>query len=265
VSCIAARTLLVKSKRRTDNNPIYSRTANNSAEPTKGERVDSINYYQRRLTVLNDKLARMQHEKMELAARGNDQVRASQWISHAIDRVSTAAESVAGNQSVSDGLITGFSTRRRKPLLFTILDRMGIDFIYGGLHYIQQNIDEVVDSVVGATMSSTGFITFNDLQTVTCAVKTPLFDKPDVLVVRMAPEPRDIIWENAHVNLGWSKGREWTANVLLGVGAILWSIPVASIQVSPTYKINKTWPDFGTTVLTILATKLGFGNCRQAR
>lgn len=47
----------------------------------------------------------------------------------------------------------------------------------------------------------------------------------------MAPEPRDIIWANAHVNLGWSKGREFTANMLLGLGAILWSVPVASIQV----------------------------------
>ena len=50
-------------------------------------------------------------------------------------------------------------------------------------------------------MSSTGFITFKDLSTLACAVKTPLFHKPDVLVVKMAPEPRDIIWENAHVNL----------------------------------------------------------------
>ena len=27
-----------------------------------------------------------------------------------------------------------------------------------------------------------------------------------------------------------NRGREWTANVLLGLGALLWSIPVASIQ-----------------------------------
>jgi len=101
----------------------------------------------------------------------------------------------------------------------------------------------VVDSVVGATMSSTGFITFKDLSTLACAVKTPLFHKPDVLVVKMAPEPRDIIWENAHVNLGWSKGREWTANVLLGIGAILWSIPVASIQALATAdQIGKILP-----------------------
>lgn len=93
---------------------------------------------------------------------------------------------------------------------------------------------EVVDSVVGVTMSSTGFITFKDLSTLACASKTPLFHKPDVLVVAMAPEPRDIIWDNVHVNLAWSKGREWTANVLLGLGAILWSIPVSSIQVLAT-------------------------------
>ena len=200
--------------------------------PARGEKVDSINYYSRELSVMNDRVARMQQDKIELAQKGNDTARASQWISHAIDRVSTVAESTLRPNQDEDGLITGFSSSstRRKPLLLTILDRVGIDFISGAINYVQQNIDEVVDSVVGVTMSSTGFITFNDLSTLACAVKTPLFHQPDVLVVKMAPEPRDIIWENAHVNLGWSKGREWTANVLLGLGAILWSIPVASIQ-----------------------------------
>jgi hypothetical protein len=205
---------------------------NDSRLPQKGEKVDSISYYSRELTVMNEKVARMQHEKIELALKGNDSVRASQWISHAIDRVSTAAESTLGSNTQNDGLITGFgsSPGRRKPLLLTLLDRIGVDFISGGISYIQQNIDEVVDSVVGATMSSTGFITFKNLHSVTCAAKTPLFHKPDVLIAKMAPEPRDIIWQNAHVNLGWSRGREWTANLLLGIGAILWSIPVASIQ-----------------------------------
>ena len=202
-----------------------------NVEPRRGDRVDSISYYSHKLKNINERLARMQKEKIELAQKGNDQLRASQWISQAIDRVSTAAENTLGSQTDEDGLISGFSSPRRKPLLLAIFDRLGVDFLYGGLTYIQQNIDEVVDSVVGATMSSTGFVTFKDLQTVTCAVKTPLFDKPGVLVVTMAPEPRDIIWSNAHVNLGWKK-REFTANLLLGSGAILWSIPVASIQVS---------------------------------
>jgi hypothetical protein len=34
---------------------------------------------------------------------------------------------------------------------------------------------EVVDSVVGVTMSSTGFFTFKDLSTLCCAVKTPFY------------------------------------------------------------------------------------------
>eukprot|EP00986_Skeletonema_menzelii_P004681 scaffold1625_cov144-Skeletonema_menzelii.AAC.10 len=209
-----------------------SDSESDSRLPQKGERVDSINYYSRELTVMNEKMARMQHDKIELAQKGNDSVRASQWISRAIDRVSTAAETTLSSNSQDDGLITGFgsSPGSRKPLLLTLLDRIGVDFISGGITYIQQNIDEVVDSVVGATMSSTGFITFKDLHSVTCAAKTPLFHKPDVLIAKMAPESRDIIWENAHVNLGWSRGREWTANLLLGIGAILWSIPVASIQ-----------------------------------
>ena len=214
-------------------NPASSDLSAYNVEPRRGERVDSISYYTHKLAVINEKFTNMQREKKELAhGGGNDQVRASQWISQAIDRVSTAAESTLTQHGDTDDLIRGFSPRRRKPLILTVLDRLGVDFIYGGLNYIQHNIDEVVDSVVGATMSSTGFVTFKDLQTATCAVKTPLFDKPGVLVVSMAPEPRDIIWSNAHVNLGWSKGREFTANILLGLGAILWSIPVASIQVS---------------------------------
>jgi len=206
--------------------------------PQRGERVDSINYYNRQLALINDKLARMQHEKIELAQKGDKSFRPSQMISSAIERVTDVAEMTLGGstQNISsdedDGLIGGFKTtrKRRKSLALKILDRIGIDFIHGGISYIQHNIDEVVDSVVGATMSSTGFVTFRDLSTVTCAAKTPLFHSADALICKMAPEPRDIIWENAHVNLSWSTGREWTANMLLGLGAILWSIPVASIQ-----------------------------------
>ena len=61
--------------------------------PERGEYVDSIGYYGRELDAMNDRVAGMQHEKLVLARTGNDSARASQWISHAIDRVSTAAES----------------------------------------------------------------------------------------------------------------------------------------------------------------------------
>ena len=84
-------------------------------------------------------------------------------------------------------------------------------------------------------MSSTGFITFKDLASVSYAVRAPISEDPDVMTVAVAPEPRDIVWENAHVNLTWSAGRAWTANVLLFFGAILWSVPVAGIQALATF------------------------------
>ena len=79
-------------------------------------------------------------------------------------------------------------------------------------------------------MSSTGFITFNNLASVTTAAKVPLSHDPDVLIPSIAPDPRDIIWENAHVNLSYSKGRTFTANFFVGLGALLWSVVVGSIQ-----------------------------------
>lgn len=60
--------------------------------PQRGERVDSINYYNRQLALINDKLARMQHEKIELAQKGDKSFRPSQMISSAIERVTDVAE-----------------------------------------------------------------------------------------------------------------------------------------------------------------------------
>lgn len=84
-------------------------------------------------------------------------------------------------------------------------------------------------------MSSTGFVTFKTLASATTAASLPLSHDPDVLITACAPDPRDIIWKNAHVNYSYSKGREITGNVCTGLGILLWSTVVASIQ---------TWANF---------------------
>ena len=73
-------------------------------------------------------------------------------------------------------------------------------------------IDVVLDSVSGSTMSSTGFVTFDDLATVTCAAKAPLSHDHNNLKASLAPDPSEIRWENAHENDTYSKGREWTVS-----------------------------------------------------
>lgn len=87
-----------------------------------------------------------------------------------------------------------------------------------------------MEGAIGATMSSTGFVTFLDLTSVTCAATTPLTSKPQILDVSVAPEPRDILWQNAHVSAKEILGRERFVNFLLFLGGFFWIFPLAAIQ-----------------------------------
>ena len=71
-------------------------------------------------------------------------------------------------------------------------------------------------------MSSTGFVTFLDHTTVTNASSSPLTHKPNALEVDVAPEPRDIMWENVHTSQGLIHRREAVVDIFLIMGAILW-------------------------------------------
>ena len=79
--------------------------------------------------------------------------------------------------------------------------------------------------------SSTGFVTMTNLTSVSTAIGTQLCHIPDALNAKMAPDPRDIIWENIHIHDTVSEKAKIFAAVIVAVGAILWSIPVAFIQV----------------------------------
>ena len=83
--------------------------------------------------------------------------------------------------------------------------------------------DHSLDGVlVGSGMSSTGFVTFLDLTSLTTAASTPLTSKPQVLDVTVAPEPKDIVWKNAHISLKTQTRRENTANTILFLIGFLW-------------------------------------------
>lgn len=73
-------------------------------------------------------------------------------------------------------------------------------------------IDVVLDSVSGSSMSSNGFVTFDDLATAACAARAPLSHDHNNFKASLAPDPRDIRWECAHINDSYSKGREWTVS-----------------------------------------------------
>merc|ERR1719215_2145491 len=68
-----------------------------------------------------------------------------------------------------------------------------------------------------------------DLNTVTYAATASLCHVP-VLEAEVAPEPRDIIWNNLFQSKYHYIQRQNTANILLVLGALLWSIPLVAIQ-----------------------------------
>ena len=79
-------------------------------------------------------------------------------------------------------------------------------------------------------MSSTGFVTFKTLTPVTVSTSAPLTYYRNPMNVSVAPEPRDIVWQNVQIDRDISAGRAFVSNVLLGLGVLLWSIPLTLIQ-----------------------------------
>jgi hypothetical protein len=209
-----------------------------------GEKVDSIQYYTKYLVILNEKVAEMQQDKITLAKKGDNSRRASEWISTSLGMIGTSLSNISTNEG--DGLmVSSTGTINLSSGVFLLFKKLGLDFFLGGLATLHRPFDVVVDTMVGRTLTSTGFVTFTDLVTVTCAVRAPLSHEAGVLSVQMAPDSRDLEWNNAHVNKAWSDGRQWTASSLLGIGAILWSIPVTAIQALANLDSLSTLPGMG--------------------
>lgn len=124
-----------------------------------------------------------------------------------------------------------FNKRMYSSTLRRWAGRMGLDFVVACLKLATKQVDITVESVIGSTMSSTGFVTFLDLSTTTCALSASLTVKGGALMRTVAPEPRGINWENVHISKATQLRREQIVNIILFLGAILWSFPLTFIQV----------------------------------
>eukprot|EP00814_Leptocylindrus_danicus_P009946 CAMPEP_0116005614 /NCGR_PEP_ID=MMETSP0321-20121206/1263_1 /TAXON_ID=163516 /ORGANISM="Leptocylindrus danicus var. danicus, Strain B650" /LENGTH=724 /DNA_ID=CAMNT_0003474061 /DNA_START=48 /DNA_END=2219 /DNA_ORIENTATION=+ len=116
-------------------------------------------------------------------------------------------------------------------ILRKCVGHFGLDMLIAFFSRAQQDIDIVVDTVSGTYLASTGFLTLRDLVSVTTAVSTPICHLPNTIEVAMASEPQDIVWQNIHIHKDITSKTRALANAMIALGAILWSIPVALIQV----------------------------------
>jgi hypothetical protein len=127
-------------------------------------------------------------------------------------------------------LVAPFSAELYKSLLRRWAGRLGLDFVVAIIKGLNSQLDVALEGVISATMSSTGFVTFLDLSSTTCAASAPLSIKSNVLHASVAPDPREIRWQNAHVSRKTQVRREYMVNILLFIGVIFWSFPLAAIQ-----------------------------------
>jgi hypothetical protein len=123
-----------------------------------------------------------------------------------------------------------FSGDAYKSCFRRALGRLGLDFLVAGIKAIRSQLDVALEGVISATMSSTGFVTFLDLSSATCAASARLSARAGVLMAGVAPEPREIRWQNAYVSRRTQVRRENMVNALLFVGVVLWSFPLLAIQ-----------------------------------
>ena len=123
-----------------------------------------------------------------------------------------------------------FSRDQYKSRIRRWAGRLGLDFVVAVAKVLNKQLDVALEGVLSSTMSSTGFVTFLDLSSLTSAASVPLTMKSSVLNVSVAPEPREILWENAHVSGSFLRRRELITNVVLAIGVLLWSFPLAAIQ-----------------------------------
>jgi len=87
----------------------------------------------------------------------------------------------------------------------------------------------VEDIALGSDSCSTGFVTFRRLEDAATASQVLLSPIPDSLDTTVAPQPRDLIWENVAVPKTQVETRTMLVDIALGVGAILWSTIVSFI------------------------------------
>jgi hypothetical protein len=140
----------------------------------------------------------------------------------------TSASTTAVKDDVNQTVCIGDAKTTKRVSKFA--GRFGLDFGAYAMKVLHRTMFKNLDDEQTNVISRTGFVTFIDLSSVTCVASAPLTHKPNTLEVTVAPEARDILWQNCHYTADLRKRREANASNFLALGALLWSIPLAFIQ-----------------------------------
>eukprot|EP01129_Flabellula_baltica_P007883 TRINITY_DN3098_c0_g1_i3.p1 TRINITY_DN3098_c0_g1~~TRINITY_DN3098_c0_g1_i3.p1 ORF type:complete len:654 (+),score=78.53 TRINITY_DN3098_c0_g1_i3:37-1962(+) len=100
--------------------------------------------------------------------------------------------------------------------------------------YLENRIDETVEQLLDFQQrdylgSDSAFVTFNTVRNAQAAAQTLHYDKPHKFIVRIAPHPKDIIWEYLIENEWVRIVKSVVSYILLIILFLFWTIPIVAI------------------------------------
>jgi len=114
--------------------------------------------------------------------------------------------------------------------------------------FVTANMNVAKDFLKGTTQDlrcSTGFVEFKTLTAKQSALQCNLTGTNGFMVLRSAPDPRDMLWQNATVEHKYIKWKKLQMNALLFTGTLFWSIAVFPITViSDLERVKKFLPSW---------------------
>lgn len=125
-----------------------------------------------------------------------------------------------------------------------------IDYLTGRIQELEARIKDVRQSVDKRNPMPYGFASWEAIEHAHAVAYTARKKKPQGTVIKLAPRPHDIIWENLHLSPSMRRWRRMLNVFWITLLTVLWIAPNAMIAIflSDLNNLGLVWPAFQTSL-----------------
>ncbi|CAG8639499.1 14330_t:CDS:2, partial [Acaulospora morrowiae] len=108
---------------------------------------------------------------------------------------------------------------------------LSIDHFIKKFNYLNRRIAELRSLPINATpykATSTGFVTFRDHISAQLCAQSIMYSKPHTCTTKMAPEPRDLLWDNLFMRFREKMIRTVIVNICVWALTLFWLFPIVA-------------------------------------
>uniref|UniRef100_A0A7S4UK91 CSC1/OSCA1-like 7TM region domain-containing protein n=1 Tax=Ditylum brightwellii TaxID=49249 RepID=A0A7S4UK91_9STRA len=206
----------------------------------KGEHVDALKYYKSEIERLNRE-AKSEYESIVESIKNSDSlVNASfrLYKKEMQQKKKDDEETVKGDETSTVRRLNESTWQAWKNRGITQLILAPDEF--RGHKYAKSKVT-----------SNVAFVEFTDKLTKQTAIQSNLVGKANWMVTKAAPDPRDIVWNNATLKSSLIQSRKFIVDVILLVGVLFWGFIVAALTnlFNPTTTVANPLPENDTSAL----------------